>query len=657
MKRFSPIEELKEGLLFDPKDGFFNGVQTNTIRDFHIGMWYNPIEYYLGGGYYIDDGAGMPWTVDITGNKKQLRYPCEARRAVSTMQYGENEWCDYTVEVTIASASGIDFTGLAFRYQHSRSYYALVAGRYDTLRVVHRNQNDWTVLCDGIPLPCSEIAGSIFTIQAKGNHFICSLNGKEVYQFTDDTYKTGSVALITYSEAAFCDMRLDLSEEEQHRTEIKKEQNRTYVAKKAENFPLPRLYHSFSTPVFGSSESRIIKSENRIRCVFVQSQKLRPDPNTGNVFDNITCITVTDDKGDILWQIGTPGIASGNAACYQVYDLDGDGKLEMIATKDFEILLIDFETGKIKDRCRTPEAPRFAVPYTDGAEDFFPHICGDAITIADTSGNGKIDGFTIKDRYNNIWGYDKHLKQLWTQHLVTGHFPFPYDINGDGVNEILIGHTCLSADGKILWHMPLSDHVDQMCADHFDGGKDLQIAFCAGEEGFILTNAYGKILHKPMLGHVQKMCVGHLSPKHENMQFMLYTLWGDQGILYSLDSAANVVSAKQLGHNCRLRAANWEGRGTANAIFDVKGRFDTAFYDFELNHLCGFDDLPEKNVRYGIGIADLMGDSRDEIILTSPREVLFYTQSDNGRPDIIEMKNDMHWYNHSGYRCDKYLRK
>jgi hypothetical protein len=65
----------------------------------------------------------------------------------------------------------------------------------------------------------------------------------------------------------------------------------------------------------------------------------------------------------------------------------------MIAAKGFEILIIDFETGSIKNRCPHARGPRYAVPYTDGAEDFYPHISGDAITIADTTGSGKRDGF------------------------------------------------------------------------------------------------------------------------------------------------------------------------------------------------------------------------------------------------------------------------
>jgi hypothetical protein len=46
----------------------------------------------------------------------------------------------------------------------------------------------------------------------------------------------------------------------------------------------------------------------------------------------------------------------------------------------------------------------------------------------------------------------------------------------------------------------------------------------------------------------------------------------------------------------------------------------------------------------------LTGDSRTRLILTSKNEVLFYTQSDNGRPRHCGDDKHHAWYNRSGYR-------
>lgn len=657
MQRLSPVSELSAGLLFDPNDGFFNGVQSQNVRDFHLGNWYNPIEYYLGGGYNIEDGAGMPWEVKERDGKKLLCYPCEIRRVVSTMCYGDLEWTDLSAEVTIDSASGLDYTGLAFRYQHSRCYYALVVGRYDKLTLLCRNQEEWRILRDDVTVDRSQIQGITLGVEVSGNRIACSLNGRQVYEAFDDTYPKGSVAVVTYSQAAFCDMQVNVPQHSEEAAAGQHELARARIAKKNAAFPKPVLYHSFKTPAYSSGEAQIYQGKTERLAVFVQSQILIPVPNVGNVFHNTTCITVTDLQGNIRWQLGKPGVGKGTAACYQVFDLDGDGDLELVAAKDFEILVLDFETGMVKQRCPTPKAPRFAVPYTDGPEDYYPHICGDAIYMCDTTGSGKRDGFLIKDRYNNVWGYNNQLQELWTMHMVTGHYPLAFDVNGDGLEEILIGHSCLTPTGELLWRMPIGDHVDQISVDRFtDNPSDpLQIAYCAGEEGFLLVDTDGRIQVKQELGHVQKMVVGHLSQQHTGQQFAIYTLWGDQGIIYALDSRGQVCYAKQIGHQCRIRGVNWVGEGVASLLMDAKGSNDTAFYDFTLDRICGFAPL-DKTIRYNITIQNLTGDSRDEVVLVSPEEVLFFTQEDNNKKEIVPMRNGMPGYNHSGYRCDKYVR-
>jgi rhamnogalacturonan endolyase len=656
--KLTPINELRTGLLFDPKDGFFNGVQTDKIEDYHIGNWYNPIEYYMYGGYFVNDGAGMPWTVENTSNGREIFYPYEIRRAVATMSYGELEWRNYHVSVNLSQVSGIDYSGIAFRYQDSRRYYALVVGRYDKLTLLRRHHEQWDVICDSFTVLKDNITDVNLAVNVNGNQIQCYYNGDKIYDVKDDFYTFGNVALVTYSEAHFNSMELNISQDELDYANKKKADHEIYVKKKAESFPKPVLYKSFKTPEYSLGELKIFDGANEPLAVFVQSEHLAPVEFVGNVFYNITCITVTDLEGNIKWQLGKPGIGKSKAACYQVYDIDGDGIKEIIATKDFEILIINLETGDIKRRCPTPVAPRYAVPYTDGPEDYYPHICGDAIFICDTTGNGIRDGFLIKDRYNNIWAYDTELNMLWTMHLVTGHFPYAADINGDGLEEILIGHSCVSPSGELLWRMPLGDHIDQICAGRFtDNPKEpIRIAYCAGEEGFILTDANGNILVKQEIGHVQKMCVGHFSNDLSGQQFIVYTLWGDQGILYAIDCEGNIITSKQLGHRCRIRAINWAGNGTANLIFDTRGKYDTAFYDIELDKICNFEML-DPYVQYGIEIKNLTGDSRDEIILSTPEEVFIFTQENSGEIDVIPMENPMPPYNLSGYRNDWYCRK
>ena len=88
----------------------------------------------------------------------------------------------------------------------------------------------------------------------------------------------------------------------------------------------------------------------------------------------ISCLTVIDLDGSILWQLGEPsdeadvlGKVSADVPL-QVYDIDGDGKDEVIAGWDFEIRILDGATGAVKKSAKTPystedDAEIIGIPY------------------------------------------------------------------------------------------------------------------------------------------------------------------------------------------------------------------------------------------------------------------------------------------------------
>ena len=88
----------------------------------------------------------------------------------------------------------------------------------------------------------------------------------------------------------------------------------------------------------------------------------------------ISCLTAIDLEGNVLWQLGEPsdkteelGKVSADMA-FQVYDIDGDGRDEVIVGWDFEIRILDGRTGNIKKSAKTPfsdddDADLIGVPY------------------------------------------------------------------------------------------------------------------------------------------------------------------------------------------------------------------------------------------------------------------------------------------------------
>ena len=102
----------------------------------------------------------------------------------------------------------------------------------------------------------------------------------------------------------------------------------------------------------------------------------------------------------------------------------------------------------------------------------------------------------------------------------------PMDLEGDGVEELLVCHTLLRADGKEIWSLPLSDHVDNVSYESLDpGNKPKRFYLAAGEMGLLEVGAEsGRIFNRKELGHIQFIRIADFLPEKPGLELLTQNL-------------------------------------------------------------------------------------------------------------------------------------
>ena len=179
---------------------------------------------------------------------------------------------------------------------------------------------------------------------------------------------------------------------------------------------------------------------------------------------NIICVTAFSSDGELLWQAGDSEYDSPAVKCdlpAQIYDIDRDGKNEVIMIMGEEILILDGKSGEIKKKAPLPD--KFAC---------------DSITIADLEGTGYAQNILIKNKFSKMWALDFNLNIIWSFEGNLGHTPFVFDLNDDGKEEIIAGYNVLSSGGELLWKADMPAHANSVCACTFIGDATPTVIFC-----------------------------------------------------------------------------------------------------------------------------------------------------------------------------------
>lgn len=639
---------------FDP-DHTATGEYHFVIEKGYAGDWVNQV------CNYSYNGSGPSWIITEADGRhymEQMRIEKnKPHRTFPTLQTGDKYWFDYTASVRMRRISTKGCAGLAFCMNNSINTLAFILEN-DMAKLVYRHKETVNTLSKA---PFMHDCDTFYklSVSVSGEQVICSIDDTEILRTaTPLAALGGKIGITADCPTQFTDVLVEASKETCAAIEAKRQTDADATAELQKQFPKMSLWRKIDLQNFGTSRQvrfGHLTGTDEWFIVLAQAQKrVHRD-----AYAHISCLTAIDLDGNILWQKGEP---SENSAVlgkisadmpFQVYDINGDGKDEVIWGHNFEIQILEGATGNVLKSTKTPlsdddDSTLIGVPYNTYA---FDRINPDGIRIANFSGNARPSDILIKDRYCRVYALNSDLEVMWKYRSPknTGHFPLAIDVNGDGHDELLCGYTLLDHNGQTLWTLPIEvDHTDEIVAGKFVTGSDKGYFACvSGTQGFFICDFQGNIISHDYIGHAQRVSVGNYCPDKEGFQIIVSNFWGHQGVLYFYDSKGNPIWEMENERNGNVLApVNWKGDGSdlillnadvaRGGLIDGTGRQAVAFPDDGHPTMC-------------CEAIDLCGDARDELVVWDYHSMYIYTQ-DNGPIENCYEPVKYPIYNASNYR-------
>jgi hypothetical protein len=287
---------------------------------------------------------------------------------------------------------------------------------------------------------------------------------------------------------------------------------------------------------------------------------------------------VYGNDGKELWRWTAPPTSRddprGNEAAGVLWDFHHTGKDELAHWREIDgkeyLVLCDGLTGKVIKQVPWP-AP--ALPHVDNN-----YRMAVAKFHKDSDGPDTLLVFIDTGGYIALTAYDKDLNLLW-QHAehrdkdYFGHYIYPYDVNGDGVDEVVISHLCLDANGKEVWNNAKyfeknNDHMDAM--EFFDMNGDGKPELLVGQSdvGTLEYNAQtGAMMWQNVSDHSQQVTAGYILADSKTPQVVTNGRTYEGGLsaqLYWFDNQGRLLEKwpeHALGGNPNFVRGDWFGTG------------------------------------------------------------------------------------------------
>jgi len=632
-----------------------NGTLNGAIQEYHylphrgvpLGPWENAICYL--DAWVAGDEEGAPYL-------EQHEVNALAGLMAPLFVTGDPEWGDYTVEASVKPLATGDFAGIAFRYATNRHYYLFALSGGTEARLAVRlpletafRVAEWREL-GRAEFPYDTKRYYRLKVENEGPRIRASVDGKLVLEASDGERLTGKVGLVANVPARFQDFRASACPEAKEAAGRRIAERDGELLRLRAGNPRPKLWRKFETPRFGAGRNvrfGDLDGDGRLDMLIAQNvPRVR-----GDAFDHISALTAVTLEGKVLWQSGRPDPGNGlltNDTPFQIHDVDGDGANDVVLVRDFKLQVLDGRTGEVRRWVWMPPIP------ADARARPYELYSGDSIVFANLTGREGRRDIVLKDRYRHFWAFSRDLELLWQGSDDTGHYPFPFDVDGDGRDEVFIGHARWDHAGRRAWSHDgrLQDHVDALAVGNFtdDPAAPARVYWSTSDEGFLMLDLAGNVLKHVRVGHTQTAAVGKFRPDLPGLQYVTTNFWKSPGIMSLFDAEGSLVlQAEPIHTGSPTLPVNWRGDGQEFVLLSGNVK-EGGMVDGRFRRVVVFPDDGHPDL--AAAVLDLHGDPRDEVVLWDQDRVWIYTQDGPVPSGRVYAPRRNPTYNDSNYRAN-----
>lgn len=306
-----------------------------------------------------------------------------------------------------------------------------------------------------------------------------------------------------------------------------------------------------------------------------------------------------DHDGRELWSYQAPAENTRQRSEFEapgvVWDFDGDGRAEVVHWRMIDgkewIAMADGVTGEVKHRIEWPSKP-------------WPHVYNNFRMAVARLKPGRPDSLVVLCDSGGtmaVAAYDAQLRQLWRNdktlrkdHL--GHYVYPVDVTGDGIDEVFVSHLAFDSSGREIWNnlskFPVHhDHVDSYRFGDLDGDGRMDAMAGVSDIGAVVFDAQtGEIKWMRRANHSQQVQWGpFLSGVPGNQMVINGRIYGDRAT--GNPSLRGVVHYFTADGGEPAARSPWPDKNPINSGYRQPGPSMGAFVQWPQNPLNGNPDF------------------------------------------------------------------